>query len=109
VKISEGSVEEFDSVLRGDPLELKVDPSMDRALQLLHEPERTTTDVVALPVRKTDEEYAADLKDRLRAALAPVAALMTEARAKNVVVNYELGWDAAARCYVQAVNTMKPL
>ena len=62
-----------------------------------------------LPSNPTDSEKAADYKDRIRQALAPVCAILNEAQAEGIQVTFNCGRDAFGRNVVGAVEAVKPL
>jgi hypothetical protein len=110
--VNEGSDSEFASMMYGVSGELVLDPRIDRAFAILREPDdpKPKNAVVSLvSTGKSDEERAAELKARLRAAAQEVCDVMTAARRANILLSWEMGWDAAGRAFVSQVNSMKPL
>jgi hypothetical protein len=100
-----------------DDLLPTANPAVDRAFQLMRgtDEERAKENknknkiVTLVSMSKSDEERGAELRACMRSALEEVCSVMTTARRENIVISYEISWDAAGRAVVQAVNTMKPL
>lgn len=60
-------------------------------------------------LRKSDAEVAADIKAGAGAMLAPICALMDEARADGLVLNFQIGVDGFGRSRVVDISVVKPL
>jgi hypothetical protein len=57
----------------------------------------------------TDAERAQDYRDRLRAALVPVLAIIQEAQSNGLKVGFNIGPDGFGRQQIQTVEVVKPL
>lgn len=71
------------------------------------EVERVAGDAVRLVPTKSDADLAAELKDRIRAALAPVCALMDEAAQSHLLVSFMTGPNHFGKFEVKELCLMK--
>lgn len=68
-----------------------------------------SAEIVNLNPQKTDQEIAADLKERINAKLRELCAILDEASQHRMRIEFALAPDAFGRSSVQRLDITKPL